>query len=75
MAKPNEESDSYGRYQALDAKNGTNLHYWISPSTFVKEKKVELPKKSVLHNKTKKYMPLEANSNFYLYKIMRKNSP
>ena len=42
MAKPKEESESYGRNQALEAKNGTNLHYWINPSTSLQEKKVEL---------------------------------
>ena len=43
MTKPKEESESYGINQALEAKNGTNLHYWISPSTSLQEKKVELP--------------------------------
>ena len=43
MAKPKEELESYGINQALEAKNYTNLHYWINPSTSLQEKKVELP--------------------------------
>ena len=43
MAKPKEDSESYGRNQALEAKNGTNLHYRMNPSTFLQEKKMELP--------------------------------
>ena len=43
MAKPKEDSESYGRNQALEAKNGTNLYYWINPSTSLQEKKMELP--------------------------------
>ena len=27
MAKPKEDSESYGRNQALEAKNSTNIHY------------------------------------------------
>ena len=33
MANTKEDSESYGINQDLEAKNGTNLHYWISPST------------------------------------------
>ena len=42
MAKPKKDSESYGINQALEAKNGTNLNYWINPSTSLQEKKVEL---------------------------------
>ena len=34
--------ESYGRNQALEVKNDTNIHYWFSPSTSLQEKKVEL---------------------------------
>ena len=43
---PKEDSESYGRNQALEAKNGTKLHYWISPSTLLQEMKMEF-----LHNR------------------------
>ena len=31
MANPEEDSDSYGINQALEAKNGIKLHYLIQP--------------------------------------------
>ena len=46
MANPKEDLESYGRNQTLEAKNGTKIHYWISTSTSVQEKKVD-----VLNNK------------------------
>ena len=43
LAKPKEDSESCGRNQALEAKNGNNIHYWISPSTSLQENKVDVP--------------------------------
>ena len=43
MAKPKEDSKPHGRNQSLEAKNGTNIHYLINPSTSLQENKMELP--------------------------------